>query len=73
MDVEILSSDGSSICWRLTCFYGHLTTAERYRTWALLRSLGDESSLPWVVIGDFNELLHVDEKLGGCPRRESQM
>lgn len=59
--------------WRFTGFYGHPTTAERHRTWTLLRSLGDESSLPWVVVGDFNELLHASEKVGGNPRREGQM
>lgn len=70
IDVEIQTHDGSFLRWRLTGFYGHPTTAERYRTWNLLRCLGDESTLPWVVVGDFNELLHVDEKIGGCPRRE---
>lgn len=54
-------------------FYGHPTTVERFCTWDLLCRLGDESSLPWAVIGDFNELLHTNEELGGNPRRESQM
>lgn len=73
IDVEIRSNDGSHIQWRLTGFYGHPTTAERHRTWLLLRRLSEESSLPWVVVGDFNELLHSDEKVGGVLRREGQM
>lgn len=73
VDVEIYASDGSSLCWCLTGFYEHPSTSERYQTWDLLYSLGDESSLPWVVIGDFNELLHAGEKLGGPPRREGHM
>lgn len=73
IDVEIRSTDGSHINWRLTGFYGHPTTAERHRTWTLLRQLGEESSLPWAVVGDFNELLHADEKMGGVIRQERQM
>lgn len=68
VDLEIHATDGSSLCWRHTGFYGHSSTTERYRTsWDLLRQLGVESSLPWVVLEDFNELLHADEKLGGPP------
>lgn len=73
IDVEVHADDGSFLRWRLTGFYGHPTTTERYRTWELLRSLGDESSLPWAVIGDFNELLHAYENVGGCIRRESSL
>ncbi|KAK9931693.1 hypothetical protein M0R45_018961 [Rubus argutus] len=35
--------------------------------------LSDEHSLPWVVMGDFNELLHAHEKVGGWRRTERQM
>lgn len=31
------------------------------------------SSLPWVVVGDFNKLIHADVKVGGVPRHEGQM
>ncbi|KAK9943048.1 hypothetical protein M0R45_008672 [Rubus argutus] len=64
---------GDGLDWRLTGFYGHPTTVERHRTWTLLRSLSDESSLPWVVVGDFNKLLHASKKVGGNPSREGQM
>lgn len=30
-------------------------------------------SRPWFIIGDFNEILSLDEKCGGRPRTESQM
>lgn len=73
VDVEVHSTDGSHIFWRLTGFYGHPTTSERYRTWSLLRNLSDESSLPWAVVGDFNELLHASKQIGGRIRREGQM
>ncbi|XP_061993765.1 uncharacterized protein LOC133711679 [Rosa rugosa] len=73
IDVEVKESDGSGIVWRLTGLYGHPATVDRHRTWALLHSLSAECSLPWVVVGDMNELLHAYEKEGGVVCRESQM
>lgn len=34
-------------------------------TWNLLLRLGDDSGRDWVCIGDFNEILRHEEKLGG--------
>ncbi|XP_070683541.1 uncharacterized protein [Malus domestica] len=59
--------------WRLTGFYGHPITANRHLSWALLKSLGQRSPLPWICMGDFNEILSMEEQLGGNQRRESQM
>ncbi|XP_024172251.1 uncharacterized protein LOC112178325 [Rosa chinensis] len=73
VDVEVRETDGSGIAWRLTGLYGHPSTADRYRTWDLLRSLSAECALPWVVVGDMNELLHAYEKERGAVRREGQM
>ncbi|KAF7842169.1 reverse transcriptase [Senna tora] len=35
--------------------------------WKNLSSVSEHNSLPWVVCGDFNEMLHPDEKWGGNP------
>ncbi|XP_061993305.1 uncharacterized protein LOC133711157 [Rosa rugosa] len=73
VDVEVRETDGSGAVWRLTGLYGNPATTDRHLTWAQLRSLWAESALPWVVVGDLNELLHAYEKEGGVVRRERQM
>ena len=45
----------------------------RYKTWDTMTRLRRESTLPWLCIGDFNEILYNFEKQGGGPRAHSQM
>ena len=47
--------------------------ANREDSWTLLRHLATQTSLPWVCLGDFNEITRMDEKLGGVTRVEFQM
>lgn len=35
--------------------------------------LQSRSSLPWLCISDFNEVLHAEEQIGGVGRTERQM
>ena len=42
--------------WHLTGFYGHPETTRRVESWCLLKSLRGSSQLPWLVVGDFNEI-----------------
>lgn len=37
-------------------------------TWTLLKRLAGLSSSPWFFFGDFNEILHLNEKIGGNDR-----
>ena len=50
--------------WRMTGFYGFPESSNRRESWNLLRTLSVVSSLLWVCIGDFNDLLAAHEKQG---------
>ncbi|GAU37962.1 hypothetical protein TSUD_269770 [Trifolium subterraneum] len=48
--------------WRLTCYYGFPERSRRRAAWDLLRELRNMSSIPWCIIGDFNDLLSQADK-----------
>ena len=62
IDLIITESTGD---WRLTGYYGFLERHKRRASWTLLRALAIRSSLPWVCIGDFNDLLSPSDKKEG--------
>ncbi|XP_062013506.1 uncharacterized protein LOC133729894 [Rosa rugosa] len=68
-----IGAPGDPDRWRFTGIYGYASTARRNITWNLMRHLHSESDLPWIIVGDFNELLCSREKTGGASRRVSQM
>ena len=71
IDMEVQENDG--FVWRFTGIYGEPKTDDRDKTWQLLRILKQRSNKPWLVVGDFNEILHPWEKEGGVPKPQRQM
>uniref|UniRef100_A0A803Q0X9 Reverse transcriptase domain-containing protein n=1 Tax=Cannabis sativa TaxID=3483 RepID=A0A803Q0X9_CANSA len=60
--------------FHFTCFYGAPEACNRSASWTLLQHLSDVAPLlPWLVIGDFNEILSNSDKSSGALRNESQM
>ena len=53
--------------------YGEEQLSERHKTWSLLKFIKSSSSLQWVCIGDFNEVLHHPEHVGIQERSRAQM
>lgn len=51
--------------WRYTGVYGYPERGRRMEAWNMLRDLAGRSSLPWCIIGDFNDLMSANEKRGG--------
>lgn len=48
--------------------YGHPKASEKKHTWTVLRRLAGLSTIPWFCFGDFNEILNLNEKVGGGSR-----
>lgn len=55
IDFEVL--DGAGDKWRGTGIYGWSESGQKWRTWALLKDLDSSHGMPWLVMGDFNEVL----------------
>ncbi|GLU10723.1 hypothetical protein SLE2022_275090 [Rubroshorea leprosula] len=68
IDMEVEGMGGCK--WRLTGYYGCPERHRRRRSWALLRELASRSLLPWLICGDFNDILRQDEKVGGDAQPE---
>ncbi|CAM9001934.1 unnamed protein product [Rhodiola kirilowii] len=58
---------------RLTLFYGHPMVSRRKESWDLIRVLHSLQSGPWVILGDFNEVLRGNEVQGIRHRRMWQI
>ena len=56
--------------WRLTSIYGKPRWEHKHVTWETMRSLHNGSDLPWLMLGDFNEILFHHEKEGGRARSQ---
>ena len=59
--------------WRFTGVYGFADIVRKHETWSLLCDLYRQFSLPWLCVGDFNEILWSHEKIGLSPKREALM
>ncbi|MBA0845642.1 hypothetical protein Goarm_022211 [Gossypium armourianum] len=54
-------------------FYSSPYVNNKSVSWNLLKKLGQDRNHPWLVSGDFNEIMYSFEKYGGIPREESRM
>lgn len=72
--IDVVVVEGSGVGkWHLTGFYGNPDTRKRPESWAKLKFLIGKSTLPWLTIGDFNELTSLSEREGGSTRPRQQM
>jgi len=69
--IDVIIENG--ISWRFTGVYGEPEWNQKHVTWEALRSIKGDLSTPWLLMGDFNEILYNIEKEGGRPRPQRQM
>lgn len=48
--------------WRFTGIYGFPEDTLKWKMWRLMERLAVGCGLPWLCVGDFNEILHDREK-----------
>ncbi|XP_074305730.1 uncharacterized protein LOC141640950 [Silene latifolia] len=74
-DVEVLRSEAQVVhtrvtflptgkAWWLSMVYGFNSLAERVGLWQCLKSMKNAVRGPWVVMGDFNNVLAMNERIG---------
>nr|POE88663.1 hypothetical protein CFP56_47861 [Quercus suber] len=64
----VVHGKGNGGPWRTMGFYGHPDTSKWLSSWQLIEALYGQCKMPWLVCGDFNEIMHPDEKIGGKER-----
>ena len=57
----------TSFSFLLIAIYALPNFNKRKLFWDHLQNLATAISLPWVLLGDFNDMLSDDKKLGGLP------
>ncbi|XP_023878054.1 uncharacterized protein LOC111990509 [Quercus suber] len=55
----------SNLSWLFTAIYASSRLAGRRILWSNIEKVGQLHDLPWLMIGDFNEILSEEDKFGG--------
>ena len=71
IDVDVREEDGKE--WRFTRVYGEPQLEHKVKTWQTLRNLISTPVKPWLLAGDFNEILYAHEKERGRQRGQQFM
>lgn len=51
-----------NIAWRITWFYGEPAWEDHHISWDCLRGSSTRPRMPWIVIGEFDEIMFNLEK-----------
>ena len=62
--VDVIVENLAEIKFRAMFVYGEAQVNKRYKTWNTLRGIVNVSNLPWMAMGDFNEVIHAREHDG---------
>lgn len=62
--IDAQVTNNNNTVWRLTGFYGFSERSRRRDSWEKIRVLSLKSSMPWLLIGDYNDMLSEKDKKG---------
>lgn len=65
--IRLVCPENRESC-RITWTYADCVFWLRQRNWDKLREISRGIREPWLCIGDFNDITHQNEKLGGDPK-----
>ena len=51
----------------VTTLYGFPQAGKKHQTWGLIRSLRPPDGVPWLCVGDYNQIMAPEDKRGGNP------
>ena len=60
--IDGILNKGKEDEWRFTGFYGEPETQNHHTSWTCLRRLKNRNAIPWLCVGDFNEITRSNEK-----------
>lgn len=63
----VISTLTDSRCWAATFVYGCPTHSGKDQVWNMIRGIAGPESVPWLCIGDFNQVSSLEDKKGGNP------
>ncbi|KAJ7962300.1 Endonuclease/exonuclease/phosphatase family protein [Quillaja saponaria] len=58
--------------WVFTAIYANPRDDVRQKLWRELSNFANNISIPWCLMGDFNDIANEDEKMGGAPINSSK-
>ena len=71
--IDTIVTENGKEPWRMSFIYGEPNRSLRYRTWDIMKQMRSDTDLPWICIGDFNEILRREEQLGPNSKEEYLM
>lgn len=71
--ITVLVRQPRGLVWIMSAVYASSNAFFREDLWSYMQRLGCCMSFPWLLLGDFNQVLSVTEKRGGCPTSMGNM
>lgn len=70
---DVIVSEPHGPKWRGTFVYGEPRSQDRHHMWRLISDIAPKANEPWMMIGDFNEIMWQHEHFSVAKRSEQNM